>query len=182
MARQVKTTIRKTAARKRTAAPRRRLTEALVERIAGQAGLTPRLSLRQIAVQVGVPWRTMFRWLHGVATLELELQRRVEEMRAAMIDDIEAAVMNVSVPHDEVTITERPGGDEGERIPCETRRVGVVDTAAALRVLQAHRPAQYSNRLDVKHGGGITVRLNVVKQYAGDSDETQVQGNDDDAR
>ena len=103
--------------------------------------------LKDIAETFGVCVATIYRW----KTEQDEFAAAIEAGFARLADDVEVSFMQLALPHDEVVEV------EGEKDETRTKK-NVVSVRAAERVLKAHKPGKYGDK--VEHRGDV--HLNVV--------------------
>ena len=122
------------------------------------------VSLSQIAKCLGVTVRTLQRWKKQHTALD----EAITAGREVIVDEIQASQFASALPHDQTKIRSELRG-RGKKAALEvTRRdveKDVINQAAAANILRAYKPQLYGDKLDLKHGGSVTFKLKVTKNY-----------------
>ena len=122
------------------------------------------VSLTQIAKCLGVSVRTLQRWKKQ----HTALAKAIDEGREVIVDEIEASQFASALPHDQTKIRSELRGRGKKAALKVTRRdveKDVINQAAAANILRAYKPQLYGDKLDLKHGGSVTFKLKVTKNY-----------------
>jgi len=117
----------------------------------------------KIAEVMGISERTFYNWLINHPRFASAVKKGRENFDPA---NIELSLRAQALPHDDVVeLYETRGRGKKSKMTKVGRRVkkGVVNTAAAMKVLAVEKPEKYGEK--VEHKGSLGIVFNVKKTY-----------------
>jgi hypothetical protein len=116
-----------------------------------------------IADELGIAYSTFNDW----KVKHKAFAKAIENGRKKFIESkIEPSYFQQAAPHDEVLVIERRSRGKKGTMRVVERRISkdVVNVQAAEKLLKAHKPEKYGDKLQLV--GGLKVAFNITKNYA----------------